>query len=108
MVVEKNIQITERFFDNRYKHKKYAQHKLINPQTFEEPTSFSFLRKFNIREYTFFQGGLISPQFHIYQAEFGGIANQLNGAVKVELVHQVGAVIFNGFRTDEKLFGNLL
>ena len=106
MVVEKNVQITERFFDNRYKHKKYAQHKLINPQTFEQPTSFSFLRKVNIREYAFVQGGLISPQFHIDQAELGGIANQLNGAVKVQLVHNVSAVIFNGFRTDEKFLGD--
>ena len=49
---------------------------------------------------------LISPQFHINQAELGGIAYQFDGAVKIQLVHDVSAVIFNGFRTDEKFFGN--
>ncbi len=48
----------------------------------------------------------LKPQIHINQAEFGGIANQFNGAVKVQLIHDVGAVIFDGFGTDEKLLGN--
>ena len=85
---------------------KYAKHKLINPRTFDQPTSSSFPRKFSLREYAFFQGGLISPQFHINQAELGGIAHQLKGAVKLQFVHNVSTVIVNGFRTDEKLCGN--
>ena len=44
---------------------------------------------------------LVSPQFHIDQAEFGGVADQFQGAVKIQFVHDVGPVIFDGLGTDE-------
>jgi hypothetical protein len=51
--------------------------------------------------------GLISPQIHVDQTEFGGVAHQFDGAVQVQLIHNVGTVIIDGLGAYEKLFRNL-
>jgi hypothetical protein len=47
------------------------------------------------------------PQIHVDQAEFGGIADQLDGAVQFQFIHDVGTVIFHGLGADEKPFRNI-
>ena len=37
------------------------------------------------------------PEVHIDETKFRGVADQFMGAMKVKLVHYIGAVVFNGF-----------
>lgn len=50
--------------------------------------------------------GSVFPEIHVDQAKLCGISNQLDGAVKAELVHNIGAVVLNRLGADEKLFSN--
>ena len=46
--------------------------------------------------------GLNFPEIHVNQADFSRVAHKLDGAVQAKLVHDIGAVIFDGFRADTK------
>ena len=50
---------------------------------------------------------LFLPEIHIDETELCGIADQFNGAVEVQLVHDVGPVVLNRLGTNEEFFGNL-
>jgi len=49
---------------------------------------------------------LFFPEVNVNQAELCSIADQFNGIVETELVHNVGTVVFNGLGADKKLFSN--
>jgi hypothetical protein len=50
---------------------------------------------------------LFFPEVHVDQTELCRIANQFYSAVEVKLVHNAGPMVLNGFKADEKLFGDL-
>jgi len=52
-------------------------------------------------------GCLFFPEIYIDETELCGITNQFDGAVKVKLVHDIGAVVFNGLGAYKKFFTNL-
>ena len=47
---------------------------------------------------------LFFPEIDVDEAEFGGIAHQFDGTVKIQLAHNAGTVVFDGFGADEKSF----
>ena len=51
---------------------------------------------------------LFFPEINVDEAEFDGITDQINGAVKFQFAHNAGAVVFNGFGADEKSFTDFI
>lgn len=52
------------------------------------------------------QKGLTFPEVNVDHAKSCCIAHQFHGAVEVKFAHNIGSVVFNGLRADEKLFCN--
>ena len=51
---------------------------------------------------------LFFPQIDVDEAEFCGIADQFDRAMKIQFAHNAGAVVFNGFRADKKFFADFI
>ena len=51
---------------------------------------------------------LFFPAVGINQAYPCSISNQVQGTLKIKLVHDIGAVVVHGFRADEKFVSDLL
>jgi hypothetical protein len=44
----------------------------------------------------------IFPEINVDNADLGGVADQLQGAVDAQFPHDAGAVVFDGFGADEQ------
>jgi hypothetical protein len=54
------------------------------------------------------KAGLFFPVIYVDKPDLCSVANQLQRAVKVELSHDIGAVVFNRFGADEQFISHLI
>lgn len=50
---------------------------------------------------------LLFPEIDIDESEFGGVSYQIHGAVKIELFHDIGTVVLDGFYADAESSGDV-
>ena len=43
---------------------------------------------------------LLLPKIDVDETEFGGVSHKVHGVVQAELLHNIGAVVLDGFNTD--------